>query len=635
MGGGYAASAVASAAYTITGSTATYAVNGQINLSNGCGTVTLPTVTVTLTHGTTVVQTTTTNGSGGYSFSGVPNGTYTVTPSITGPASAFYPASQTAVVTGSDLSGTFFTVTLGYAVSGTVSYGGSQTGQVYLALNSTNCGGGGTFGTSITSPGAYTIRGVPPGTYTLQANLDNIGMGATNASNPVGSAPVTVGSTNLTGQNVSLTDPATVTLSNAPNLQGVAGFNNGVIVQFKPITNSNKVEMATYYTLQWSIDPAFGTIAGSKRFNANGTHTNVWLMHGLGNGNVYYFRAYGTSAGTAASPYSSVIGPVTIGAPTGTNLVTGAITFAATPTGPLYIGFADNNSGNFYGQYIASPVSAQAYSIEVPIGSNYFFVAILDQNNDGVIDAGDLSDTGSGNDKLATVISGPTSNENLTLASANSTASVTTQNYISTTQSGSNQSYSLNFQINGVVRQPVAVSLASGPNLINPVDIAICGGAGSSCGQGFQVNFNIGTTVPTVGDTYTFNVTYSDGTTGVVTASVSAVLNAFATSLAPTTGTSVSTTPTFSWVDPINASNYIYSFNINNSSGTIWQVPGNNSNSNGLTSATTSLVWGVDPTDNTNTPSPSTLTLNTTYYWQIQVQDSNGNSTVQQVQYTP
>ena len=82
-----------------------------------------------------------------------------------------------------------------YTVSGTVTYGGSQTGQVYLALNSNNCNGcGSNLGTSITkgtalkSGAAFTIHGVQPGTYTLQAFMDNLGYGAQNASNPTGSS---------------------------------------------------------------------------------------------------------------------------------------------------------------------------------------------------------------------------------------------------------------------------------------------------------------------------------------------------------------------------------------------------------------------------------------------------------------
>jgi len=56
-------------------------------------------------------------------------------------------------------------------------------------LSSSNCNGCNNLGTSIseatlTSTGAFTIHGVTPGTYTLQAFMDNIGYGAQNASNP-------------------------------------------------------------------------------------------------------------------------------------------------------------------------------------------------------------------------------------------------------------------------------------------------------------------------------------------------------------------------------------------------------------------------------------------------------------------
>jgi len=97
-----------------------------------------------------------------------------------------------------------------------VAYSGSKTGQIYLALTSTNCGSG-LPGTSVSTAGAsYTIHGVYPGSYTLQAFMDNVDQGASNASNPSGSATATVGTANLTGINVTLTDPATVTLSTAP-----------------------------------------------------------------------------------------------------------------------------------------------------------------------------------------------------------------------------------------------------------------------------------------------------------------------------------------------------------------------------------------------------------------------------------
>jgi large repetitive protein len=622
--------------YTVAVST-TYTVSGNISLINNCNGITLPAVTVAISS--SPVQTTTTNNSGNFSFSNLPNGTYTLTPSITGPSAVFYPATQTVTVTGGNITNSNFSTQLGYAVSGTVAYSGSKTGQIYLALNNTNCGGGGAPGTSISSAGSYTIRGVAPGSYTLQAFMDNLGEGASNASNPTGSASLTVATANDTGANVTLADPATVTLTSAPSLQGVAAFNTGVIAQYKPLENSSGVETATSYTLQWSTTSTFAAAAGSKTFSANGAKTNVLLVNGLTNGSAYYFRLYGTSAGTATSAYSSTVGPITIGAPTGGNTVTGAVSFAATPTGPLYVAFYQQSTGAVYAEYFANPASPQTYSIQVPTGS-YTFVGILDQNNNGIVDAADVQNTNSNN--TTTIIGGATANENLTLPTANSTATVTTQNSQFSSPTSSNQSYSLNFTVAGLIKRPVSVTVssntnASGADVVTPMDIALCNG--NNCGSGFQANINIAGTSPAVGDSYTFTVTYSDGTTGTVSGTVTAVLNAFATNLLPActaSCSSTSTTPTFTWIDPANASDYVYQFNMNDTNGnTIWQIPGNNSNSNGFSSSITSITWGTDPTGGGSTPSISSLVSGTTYQWQIQVQDSNGNQATTQVTYQP
>lgn len=611
-----------------------YTVGGLINARVGCGSASLTGVTVSIN--TNPVQSTTTGANGSFSFINVPNGTYTITPSLTG--AIFSPVTESVTVNNNNLSATSFTANLAYSVSGTVAYTGSQTGQIYLAMNPNGTCGGGTTGTSISSTGAFTIRGVPPGTYTLQAFMDDQGNGIPNASNPVGgTSNVSVSTANLSGASVTLSDPATVTLTTAPTLKSVSGINNGAIAEYTPITNSSGVEMATYYTFQWSTSPTFATIAGSKRFPANGTHINVWFLNGLTNGSVYYFRTYGTSPGTVAGPYSQVIGPVTIASPTVGNTITGSVSFAAPATGPMYVGFYNQGTGAFYGQYFAAPVSAQPYTIQVPTGSDYLFIALVDQNNDGVVDANDITNISNGSSLPITIVSSNLGNENLTLPSANGIATVTTQDYQTITSSSSSQSYNLSFQVNGLIKQPTAVTLISGPNLITPVDVAICGGTGSNCGQGFQITFNLNGTSPGVGDTYTFNATYSDGTSGTLTAAVTAVLSAFPTNLIPQTGTGVSTTPTFTWTDPINASSYSYQFYINDSNGNpIWQIPGTNAtNSSAFSSATTSITWGTDPTGGGSNPLVGSLTLGTTYSWQITVLDSNGNAAVTQVQYQP
>src|ERR1019366_6155155 len=171
-----------------------------------------------------------------------------------------------------------------YTVSGTVTYTGSYSGStdwIYLELNSNNCNGcgGSNLGTSIRattlkSGGAFTIHGVQPGTYTLQAYLDNLGYGAENASNPTGSiGNVTVTNVGVSVGSVALTDPGTVTLSSAPtwkNTKGSGTFSGGAFISYQSIQNNNGIEMAASYTVEWSTSSTFATIAGNKSFPATG-----------------------------------------------------------------------------------------------------------------------------------------------------------------------------------------------------------------------------------------------------------------------------------------------------------------------------------------------------------------------------
>ena len=655
--------------YTIAVNSAGSQVGGQIFLNNICaGSSSVPVTTVKLytSPGGTLVQTTTTDnsngngtGNGNYFFTAVPNGNYTITPSIAGPSALFFPATQGVVVNNSNLSGESFSASLGYTVSGTVSYSGSKTGQVYLALNN-GCGGNNELGTSITAAGAFTIKGVPPGAYTLNTWMDNLGYGAQNATNPAGSlAGVTVLASNVTGASLSLTDPSLGAPSSAPSLNAITPSNLGVTISFDPIKSSN-IEAVTGYTVQWSTDLSFSTGNSTATFAAIGTKSNIWILNngtaGISgsfvNGTAYYFRVRGELA-AGHGPWAVWGGgtptAVTIGALSGVgyNTVTGTVTFSGTATGPMYVGYYNQSTGAAYAQYIASPVSPQAFTVNVPSGANYFNFGIIDQNNDGMIDAGDITNTG--NDKNNSVtISGPLTGQNLTLPSANSTVAVTTQYYSSTYLGGSGTSYNLNFDVRGANKLPVAVELTSGPNVINPIDIAAC----ASCGNPqFQYYVNVGNAVPNVGDTYVFKVTYLGGSTdtavtGAVTGwnGTSAVVGAsdLATALSPS-GSGGSTTPTFTWTYPASASSYIYSFYICCSSNSdIWDIPGNNSNANGFTSAqipaSPGIVWtSTYLGDSSNTPSVTSLDGSgaTTYNWSIQVQDSNGNSAQTNVYYIP
>jgi Putative Ig domain len=579
------------------------------------------------------------NNNNSLNINGQPNttGTYTFTVQVTDSENTSVSNSYTIVISNQPT---------GYTVSGTVSYGGSKTGWVYLQLanNGNNCGNcGNSLGTSVkltSGTGAFTIHGVQPGTYTLQAFMDNLNpaFGAQNASNPTGSVSnVTVVNANINGVSLTLTDPAAVTLSSAPTWkanQGFGAFNGGGLIAYQGIQNNNGVEMATSYTVQWSTSSSFTSIAGSTSFPATGGN-DPKIVTGLTNGTTYFFRVQGV-AGSSTSNWSAASSALTIGAPTGGNTVSGTVSFSKTATGPLYVGFYDQGTGSVFatvvGSKAAPPHSPAAYSVQVPTGSNYFFFGVIDQANDGLISApGQISNTNNNNNSAPVVINGPLSNENLTLSSANSVATVSTQTSEQINSNGTSTSYGIGFSVNGYFKLPVAVELATGPTpgVVMPADIANNAFGGNPDRFNFFTSLNGAT--PHAGDQYTLNVTYSDGTSEVLTVTISAVLNAFATNLAPQ-GNGASVTPNFSWTDPSPASSYTYQFYLQDQNGNqIWQIPGNNSNSNGFSSSITSITWNVDPTNSGNLPSVSSLNGNSTYYWQITTNDTNGDSAQVQV----
>ena len=205
----------------------------------------------------------------------------------------------------------------------------------------------------------------------------------------------------------------------------------------------------------------------------------------------------------------------------------------------------------------------------------------------------------------------------------------------STNGDSTNSWYQLSFSVAPGAKQPIAVTLLSGPNVYNPVDMGWCGG---NCNNNSAFQFSIEIPgIPLVGDTYTFYVTYTDGKSEPVTGTVQSVLgsSALAVGTAPL-GTGISDTPSFDWTYPSNPGNYAYSFQVccgNN--GDIWQIPGQNSKSNGFayTDIPSALTWGVDPTNSSNTPSPSTLSGGGTYQWSFESRDMYGNTASDQMNF--
>jgi hypothetical protein len=468
-------------------------------------------------------------------------------------------------------------------------------------------------GVSITLPGAFTIRGVPPGNYTLTAFMDIIGLGNPNANDPRQSTTISfsVTSAPVTGITVNLVDPSPISLTTGPSLQLIMPFNGGALVDYVPLRTSG-VEMATSYDLQWSTVADFSTMAGVMTLVAGGDN-NMCFASGMTDGTAYYFRMRG-NVGSTHGPWGTTSTAVTIGMGTGFNSVSGTITLPVVPTGPLAVALVAEAAQEFHLLVIPSPSQIQTYTVTgVPNGS-YLLYGILDQNHNGVIDPGDITNT-SGNG-LPVTVSGNLGSQNLTLSGAASLTQVATQHWKYLSPGGGSEGYGLRFWINDNVKLPVNVTLQPGPNA--RIDVGINSG-------GDRYQYGLPCPRPTVGDSYSIQIGYSDGTSETLSPSVTAVLDAFAQQPSPTTGTSTSTQPTFTWAPPaVPPPFYFYDLWVSpQGGGTIWDLWG-------IPSTQLSVVYNSD-----GTASQASLTPGTTYTWYLGVNDAYGNNAALQIEYRP
>jgi hypothetical protein len=123
-----------------------------------------PLANITVTRSGSGSTTATTDSSGNYSFSGLQNGSYTLTPSNTG--YTFSPASLSVTVNGANVTGLNFTATATgiatYSITGNITSSGAPLANVPV----TRSGSGST--TAVTdSNGNYTFSGVLNGNYSL------------------------------------------------------------------------------------------------------------------------------------------------------------------------------------------------------------------------------------------------------------------------------------------------------------------------------------------------------------------------------------------------------------------------------------------------------------------------------------
>ena len=240
---------VTSAAATLTVNTASFNISGTVSPgSAGSG--------ATLTLSGAASATTTANTSGAYTFTGLANGTYAVTPSRTG--YTFSPTSQTATVSGANVTGVNFTATAQtFSLSGTINPTSGGAGATVTL------GGAANAVTTANSSGAYTFTSLVNGSYTVTPTNTGYTFSPTSQN-------VTINSANVSGINFSAVAVVvhSATASWTASTSAVAGYNvyrgtvsggpytkvNGSLVTALSYTDSTVTSGQTYYYVTTAVD---------------------------------------------------------------------------------------------------------------------------------------------------------------------------------------------------------------------------------------------------------------------------------------------------------------------------------------------------------------------------------------------
>ena len=189
---------------TTTAQTQTWTLSGTLSpAGNGSG------ATVALNGAASA--TTTADGSGNYSFSGLPNGSYTVTPSKVG--LSFSPGSRVVTINGANVSSVNFTAAVQtWTIAGTLSPAGNGSGAT-VTLS-------GTATATVTANGSgnYSFTGLANGNYTVTPSKSGVIFSPASQAVPINGANVS--GVNFTG----LATNSNLTLNGSQTFQTMDGM---------------------------------------------------------------------------------------------------------------------------------------------------------------------------------------------------------------------------------------------------------------------------------------------------------------------------------------------------------------------------------------------------------------------------
>jgi uncharacterized protein (DUF2141 family) len=499
-------------------------------------------------------------------------------------------------------------------ISGTVEDLSGSAGRVYLKVLWTN-GGETSFGTSIDLSVApeFTIRGVQDGEFVVSAFSDEGGLGLPLAWGARGiSEPFQVATENVADVAVTINYPENVPATGViQELDAMALDGAALLFWGTPQDEQSGFYLADSFTACWDTDPTF-SVPVCYLGDILATSDEVdFLVDGLESGETgqtYYFQITPSLDGIKGAPTtaSAFIAPAATGGAT----VSGTVTFndLITPEGtPVYVFIYNENEQNpqyFFGHFDAPAEGLLSFAIPGVADGSYGVFALADLNENGLFDLGDafLRDADS---PLVTVQGVDVTGVDVVLSGSGAYAGVSTTREKWLDEA---DTFSLSMEIEAGTQQPVAVTLIEGPDgPINPVDIGL-----SSWG-GFDLWLNNVADQPQVGDSYTFDVTYADDSTGLVEASVTGVLDSFPTLVSPIGPSLDATQPTFTWQAPADPPQPFYSYEF-----LLWEQAFNY----------TELMseWDLSSDQTSIGFSGGTLSIDTPYLWSVAVRDRFGNS---------
>lgn len=502
-------------------------------------------------------------------------------------------------------------------IAGTISYTGPLAGRVYVTVGGSCTGCNRWGGTSLEGPGPYLIRGVDTtGPGNVRAWIDVLGTGPMNlAADPTAEVPHDVTGGTDSGVDLALTGPSPVAPP-APSGVMALPYDHGMLVGWDRIEDAQRHELADRYELFVAATPGAGptnylasreVVAGSVDIVSFGP-----LAYGT------YYVAVRASAGGLVGPLSPE-GSVVLAAPSGGHAVTGEVAFPGlTATGPLYV--VAISEAAFYLTRVDAPVSPQSYTLTNVADGTYEIGAFLDLDADGELDQAEPATfRGEGQRVSVTVAGADAPAAEVTLSSGPVVVAVVTSHDLDYAR------FSGDVGVTPGAKVPVAVTIAGGPGIAWPRDVAIR--------DEDRVQFNawldLGTTAPAVGAVYVIDVVYADGTTGVATPAITGVLADAPTPLTPVGSSAADPdplSPWFSWSSPDPAPTGSWTYNVY-----VWRPGGGWWYPDDLPSSTTGVAYDFD---GRATPGESPLLPATEYEWSIAVRDAFGNRASRRATFT-